>query len=66
MEIFLQPFQILLWKEIFIMEGDVPKPCRYFCGREKEIEQLHELLVKERKVFLHGIAGIGKSELVNL
>ena len=48
------------------MEGDVPKPCRYFCGREKEIEQLHELLVKERKVFLHGIAGIGKSELVNL
>ncbi len=48
----------------FIMEGDVPKPCRYFCGREKEIEQLHELLIKERKVFLHGIAGIGKSELV--
>ncbi len=48
----------------FIMEGDVPKPCRYFCGREREIEQLHELLVKERKVFLHGIAGIGKSELV--
>ena len=48
----------------FIMEGDVPKSCRYFCGREKEIEQLHELLVKERKIFLHGIAGIGKSELV--
>ncbi len=48
----------------FIMEGDVLKPCRYFCGREKEIEQLHKLLVKERKVFLHGIAGIGKSELV--
>ena len=48
----------------FIMEGDVSKPCRYFCGREREIEQLHELLVKERKVFLHGIAGIGKSELV--
>ncbi len=48
----------------FIMEGNVPKPCRYFWGREKEIEQLHELLVKERKVFLHGIAGIGKSELV--
>ncbi len=48
----------------FIMEGDMPKPCRYFCGREKEVEELHELLVKERKVFLHGIAGIGKSELV--
>lgn len=48
----------------FIMDGDVPKPCRYFCGREKEVEELHELLVKERKVFLHGIAGIGKSELV--
>ena len=48
----------------FIMEEDVPKPCRYFCGREKEVEELHELLVKGRKVFLHGIAGIGKSELV--
>ncbi|MCD7737339.1 MAG: NB-ARC domain-containing protein [Lachnospiraceae bacterium] len=47
----------------FIMGNDVPKPCRYFCGREKEIEQLHEMLSEHGKVFLYGIAGIGKSEL---
>lgn len=47
----------------FIFNGDVPKPCRYFCGREQELEQLHELLAEHGKVFLHGIAGIGKSEL---
>ena len=37
--------------------------CRHFCGREKELEMLHELLLEHGKVFLHGIAGIGKSEL---
>lgn len=47
----------------FIFDGEVPKPCRYFCGREQELEQLHELLAEHEKVFLHGIAGIGKSEL---
>jgi len=47
----------------FIMGNDVPKPCRYFCGREKELEQLHEMLLEHEKVFLQGIAGVGKSEL---
>lgn len=47
----------------FVLNGDVPKPCRYFCGRENEISHLHELLCEKGKVFLQGIAGIGKSEL---
>lgn len=47
----------------FVLNGDVPKPCRYFCGREEEISHLHELLCEKGKVFLQGIAGIGKSEL---
>lgn len=47
----------------FIMNGQVPKPCKYFCGRDKELVQLHELLKKDKKVFLQGISGIGKSEL---
>lgn len=47
----------------FVMGNDVPRPCRHFCGRSEEIEVLHSLLEKERKVFLSGIAGIGKSEL---
>ncbi|MCD8022218.1 MAG: Archaeal ATPase, partial [Lachnospiraceae bacterium] len=47
----------------FIFGNDVPKPCRYFCGREQELEQLHDMLLKHGKVFLQGIAGVGKSEL---
>lgn len=46
-----------------IIGNDAPKPCKYFCGRDKELGELHELLNKDKKVFLHGIAGIGKSEL---
>ncbi len=40
-----------------------PAPCRYFCGRDTELAALHELLGSQGKVFLQGIAGIGKSEL---
>ena len=47
----------------YIYENDVPKPCRYFCGRDSELDALHKTLLDEGKVFLHGIAGIGKSEL---
>ncbi len=47
----------------YIYENEVPKPCRYFCGRDSELDALHKLLTDEGKVFLHGIAGIGKSEL---
>ena len=45
-----------------IFNGDVPKPCKHFCGRDTELENLHELLNKHNKVFIHGVAGIGKSE----
>lgn len=47
----------------YIFENDPPSPCRYFCGRDKEIVELHELLTDKKKIFLSGIAGIGKSEL---
>ena len=47
----------------FIFDSDVPKPCKYFCGRDTELASLHELLCEKGKVFLQGIAGIGKSEL---
>lgn len=46
-----------------IFDGAVPKPCKHFCGREKELEELHSLLENHSKVFVNGIAGIGKSEL---
>lgn len=35
-------------------------------GREEELELLHQLLVDNRMVFITGIGGTGKTELVNL
>ena len=40
------------------------KPCTYFLGRESELNSLKEKLLADDLVFLTGIAGIGKSELV--
>ena len=45
------------------MDSEVPKPCRHFIGRDKELEELYTMLEENRHVFLCGIAGIGKSEL---
>lgn len=47
----------------YIMDSEIPRPCRHFVGREEEIIELHSLLEENSKVFLYGIAGIGKSEL---
>ncbi len=47
----------------FVYDGGVPKPCRHFCGRDNELATLHQLLCNHGKVFLQGIAGIGKSEV---
>ena len=44
----------------------VPKPCRHFCGRETDLENIHELLKENDKIFLTGVAGIGKSELAKM
>ena len=45
-----------------IMSGSVPNPCKHFCGRDTELEELHSLLETHSKVFITGLAGIGKSE----
>ena len=47
----------------YIMDSEVPRPCRYFLGREEELDELHTMLEENSKAFLYGIAGIGKSEL---
>lgn len=47
-----------------IFDGALPKQCKYFCGRYNEISKLHELLSDMNKIFISGIAGIGKSEFV--
>ncbi|MDE5992791.1 MAG: hypothetical protein K2G87_07040, partial [Oscillospiraceae bacterium] len=38
--------------------------CKYFCGREKELQTFSEMLEAEDKVFIYGVGGIGKSEFV--
>lgn len=45
-----------------IYDADVPSPCNWFQGREKEIRELHRKLLKKHHVFLRGIPGIGKTE----
>ena len=47
----------------YLFGADAPKPCRYFCGRERELSELHIMLNEHSKMFLQGIPGIGKSEL---
>lgn len=44
----------------------VPKPCRHFCGRETELEQIYNLFAENSKIFLTGVAGMGKSELAKM
>ena len=39
-------------------------PCKHFCGRDEELNELHELVQNNPCVIVTGIAGIGKSELV--
>lgn len=41
---------------------DVPAPCKYFCGRDNEITEIHTALESSSKLFISGVAGIGKSE----
>lgn len=48
----------------FIYDCFVPKPCKHFVGRDTEIEEIHNLLQKHDKLFINGVAGIGKSEFV--
>ena len=47
----------------YIMDSEVPRPCRHFLGREEELDELHTMLEENSKAFLYGIAGLGKSEL---
>lgn len=58
--------------EPYIEENQSPKPFlktflplgnNYFCGRDREINEIHAALSENNFLILHGIGGIGKSEL---
>lgn len=52
----------------FIVEYDLdtayapPPLCKYFCGRDDELKELRKLFEKNNRIFITGLAGIGKSE----
>ncbi|MEE1066195.1 MAG: NB-ARC domain-containing protein, partial [Acutalibacteraceae bacterium] len=50
-------------KALFI-KSNLPEPQSFFVGREKEIEEIHNRLENNRTLFVSGVGGIGKSELV--
>ncbi|MCD8238792.1 MAG: tetratricopeptide repeat protein [Clostridiales bacterium] len=52
--------------EDYLRNNVVPKPQKHFCGREKELQEVHSMLDSENKIFLQGVAGIGKSEFVKM
>lgn len=58
--------------EPLVTEYQKPKPYlktflpmgnNFFCGRDNEISEIHEALTENDLLVLHGIGGIGKSEL---
>ncbi|MCD7855142.1 MAG: hypothetical protein LUG66_05970 [Clostridiales bacterium] len=52
--------------EDYLCNNVIPKPQRYFCGRETDLQNIHSMLDSENKIFIQGIAGIGKSEFVKM
>ena len=47
----------------FLLDYHYPKSNKEFLGRDMELNAIHELLHAENYLFLHGIGGIGKTEL---
>lgn len=50
----------------YIYDGFIPKPCKHFCGRDFELQTLHSMLENNNKIFIQGVAGIGKSEFIKM
>lgn len=50
----------------YVFGAEVHSPCRYFCGRDNELDELHSVLQGHNKIFISGFAGIGKSEFAKV
>lgn len=46
------------------LKSNTPSPTNYFIGRDDEIDCIHKKLKENNLLFISGIGGIGKSELV--
>lgn len=60
----IEPFILSFQKEKPYLKTVLPLGNNYFCGRSTEISEIHDILKTETNfLILHGIGGIGKSEL---
>lgn len=59
----IEPYILSFQQEKPFLETSLPLGNNYFCGRDREIREIHDLLENESFIILHGIGGIGKSEL---
>lgn len=60
----IEPFILSFQKEKPYLKTVLPLGNNYFCGRSTELSEIHDILKTETNfLFLHGIGGIGKSEL---
>ena len=59
----IEPFVKSFQKQKPYLKTSLPIGNNYFCGRDREISEIHEILQENNFLILHGIGGIGKSEL---
>ncbi|WP_028509507.1 ATP-binding protein [Ruminococcus sp. NK3A76] len=50
--------------DVLFKNNEYVPPCKHFCGRSKELDELHAVVSDNSTVIITGVAGIGKSELV--
>ncbi|MBP3746339.1 MAG: hypothetical protein J6I47_02600, partial [Ruminococcus sp.] len=50
--------------DVLFKNSEYVPPCKHFCGRSKELDELHAVVSDNSTVIITGVAGIGKSELV--
>ena len=55
---------ISLMNDVLFANSEFVPPCKHFCGRSKELDELHAVVSDNSTVIITGVAGIGKSELV--
>ena len=55
---------ISLMNDVLFANSEYVPPCKHFCGRSKELDELHAVISDNSTVIITGVAGIGKSELV--
>ena len=55
---------VSLIRDVLFANSEYIPPCKHFCGRDKELDELHKVVSGNSTIIITGVAGIGKSELV--